>query len=148
MLVIPQHYQNYKIKFIKKSKKNDNKNKKKQRFLCFSHFVVIFFVFFAPDCFFRSNNFVPKPVRTILDPRLLFGTIRCSCLVFMGCGPPCVGPPLPKTCAVLCGPSADASMEGVGVEVMICTCELGRVRVGEASHPCPTGGEFGVHCPR
>ena len=38
---------------------------------------------------FLSNRFVPKPLRTILDPKknfwskgLLFGTICCSCLVF------------------------------------------------------------------
>ena len=40
---------------------------------------------------------------------LLFGTICCSCLVFLGHGPPCTGPPLPKTtcgthrCVVWCG---------------------------------------------
>ena len=59
-------------------------------YICFFH--VVFLTTFGPQTascpFFWSNRFVPKPLRTILDPKkpwpmgLLFGTICCSCLVF------------------------------------------------------------------
>ena len=102
----------------------------------------------AQTTFFFSNHFLPKPLRTILDPKkpwpmgLFFGTICCSCL-----GPPCEGPPLPKT--TLCGIPRCVVWCVVLCCGVVCRCgvrskfswvhpKFGRSRLPSARQPLPT----------
>ena len=81
--------------------------------ICFSMFFCFFRPLLARTPFGPDRLLAPSFDQTVVCPNLcqpsltrpmelLFGTLCCSCLVFLGHGLPCEGPPLPKTTPVCC----------------------------------------------